>query len=106
LKGLVESLEATSRLRFHETQQSADRDPQPSEDEIEGVLRQRRRMQNLAHALSVAYQNLRSSAGSYELLFTNFDRAGMCRLEMQNDLVVTFLTMSNVDYKLHSVCRY
>jgi hypothetical protein len=106
LKGLVDSLETTSRLRFHEAQQSAYCHSQPSEDEIESVLRQRRRMQNLALALSVAYQNLRPSAGSCELLFTNFDRAEMCRLEMQNDLAVTFLIVSNIDWRLHSVCRY
>ena len=106
LKGLVESLGTTLRLRFHEAQQSADRHRQPSDDEIESVLRQRRRMQDLAHALSVAYQNLRPSAGSCELLFMDFDRAEMCRLEMQNDLAVTFMIVSNVDYGLHSVCRY
>lgn len=106
LRGLVESLEITSRLRFHDAQQSADRHRQPSEDEIEGVLRQCRRMQRLSRALSVTYRNLRSLAGSCELLFTNFDRAEMCRLGIQNELAVTFLIVSNIDCGLHSACRY
>jgi hypothetical protein len=102
LKGLVENLETTSRLRFHKAQKSADHHRQPSKEEIGSAVKQHRRMRHLARALSVAYQNLRPSAGSCEVMFTNFDKAEMCRLEMQNELAVTFLVVSDVDQRLYS----
>jgi hypothetical protein len=104
LKGLVENLETTSRLHFHkaQSQKSADHHRQPSNEEIGIVIKQHHRMRHLAHALSVAYQNLRPSAGSCELLFTDFDKAEICRLEMQNELVLTFLIVSDIDDRLHS----
>jgi len=101
LKRLVEDLETISRLRFHEAQKSADHHKQPSKEEIASAIRQRRRMEHLTEALSAAYQHLRQSAGSCELLFTNFDNAEMCQLEVQNELAVTFLTVSCID---DSVC--
>jgi hypothetical protein len=103
LKGLVENLETTSRLRFHKAQKSADHHRQPSNEEIGSVVKQHHRMRHLAHALSVAYQNLRPSAGSCELLFTDFDKAEMCRLELQNDLDLTFLMVSDIDDRLQCI---
>jgi hypothetical protein len=103
LKGLVENLETTSRLRFHKAQKSADHHRQPSNEEIGSVVKQHHRMRHLAHALSVAYQNLRPSAGSCELLFTDFDKAEMCRLEMQNELALTFLMVSDIDDRLQGI---
>jgi hypothetical protein len=96
LKRLVEDLETISRLRFHEAQKSVDHHKQPSKDEIGSFVKQYRRMEHLAQALSVAYQNLRPSAGSCELLFTNFDKVEICRLGAQSEWAVTFLIVSSI----------
>jgi hypothetical protein len=106
LKALVDNLERTSQLCFHRAQKSADHHRQPPKDEIMSVIKQRHRIRHLTHALSVTYQNLRPSAGFCELLFTDFDKAEMCRLEMQNELAVTFLIVSDVDQTHHSTCSY
>lgn len=101
LKGLVDSLETTSKLKFHEAQKSADHHGQPSGEEIENVIVRRRRMQHLARALSAAYQKLRPSAEFCELVFTDFDKAETCRLETQNnELAVTFLIVSDINHTL------
>jgi hypothetical protein len=96
MKRLVDDLETTSRLRFHEVQRSGDHHRQPSTEEIGSIIRQRRRMQLLTQALLVAYQNLRHPAGSCGLLFMNFDKVEMCRLAGQDELAVTFLIVSTI----------
>ena len=106
LKGLVDNLESTSRLRFHEAQKSADHYGQPSRKEIGSVIMRRHRMQHLAQALSVAYQDLKASAKFCELVFTDFDEAEFCRLEMQNELAVTFLIVSDISHTPYSTCTY
>jgi len=102
LKRLVGDLETISRLRFHGAQKSVDHYKQPSKEEIGSVIKNRRRMEHLAQALTIAYQNLRPSAGSCELLFTNFDKAEMCQLDAQHDLAVTFLIVSIIEC---NICR-
>jgi hypothetical protein len=98
LRRLLEDLEAISRLRFHEAQKSIDHHKQPSTEEIGGIIRQHHRMQRLVQGLSVAYQDLRRSAGSCELLLTSFDKTEMCQLGTQDQLVITFLSVRINDH--------
>jgi HAMP domain-containing protein len=91
LRGLVEDLERTSVLCFHKAQRSTGQITQPSQEEVEGLIQQRRRMRHLIEALLSVYHGVRRQSDPCELLLTSFDELEICQLRTHHELTVSFL---------------
>lgn len=95
LKGYVNDLETTSCIRFHDAQGDTSKYHyvQPSKDDIDCCLRQRRRRIHLGETLRTAYEGLRTQDHYCELLLAPFEEAETYRLERQHELPIAFLTV-------------
>lgn len=94
LRRLVDDLETSSRLYYHQQRHTSSAHDQPSRENIRSVLRLQARAQRLSVALTSAHKDLTSADAEWALLSTLFDDCKSSQLVAKDQLAITFLKVS------------